>query len=147
MIDADSGKRFKTIGDLLNITDVVWSPDSSQIAILFAKASVRVYQVTDEVKLLDTFSSRSVPVWLDDNKTLAGSTETTAFLHEIGQEKPKRAFKGHHGIISAVYLMPDDKTLITIADDNTIRFWETATGASRGTIVCLTTGRVLASFS
>jgi WD40 repeat protein len=62
-------------------------------------------------------------------------------------KEPRRTFKGHLGLVRAVTVSPDGKTLASGGNDQTIRLWDLATGKPRATLKGHTAGVRALAFS
>jgi WD40 repeat protein len=79
-----------------------------------------------------TFESTCVSVALaarpDGAYLVAQTGVATISLHEQGNPKSARMLKGHVGRVMSVAFLHEGQTLVSLAEDGTIRFWNVADG-------------------
>lgn len=69
-----------------------------------------------------------------DGKLLATGGYQSLELWDVSQAKVVRTLKGHRGYVTSVAFSPDQKTLVSAADDETVRLWNVATGEPRAAL-------------
>jgi WD40 repeat protein/serine/threonine protein kinase len=51
-----------------------------------------------------------------------------AYLYDLATGRPAAVLRGHSGVVAGLAYRPDGKQLVTCGTDNTLRFWDPATG-------------------
>ncbi|HEX4608372.1 MAG TPA: hypothetical protein VH092_09210 [Urbifossiella sp.] len=68
-----------------------------------------------------------------DGATLAVTDDYCVRLFEVAKRN-ERTVKGHKGLVTSVAFSPDGSTLVTGSWDQTVRFWDAATGSERSAL-------------
>ena len=168
--DAGTGEFIKILEPEpeLNTCDSAWihtmafSPDSGTIVTGSRHGNIRVWDI-NKAQIRLNFIANPGGVYSvafsPDGQTLATggahSEDTDGLqLWDLTTAKRMKTFKGHPDRVYAVAFWPDGGTLVSYNADNTIRFWELATGTSlhitdhiamgAGALVYASHGKVLA---
>jgi WD40 repeat protein len=125
---------------------VAFSPDGARLLWILDSGTVCVMDLeTRKVRTIgkttpNDFTATAVwfplVLWSPDGKTIVDARLRTVRLFDSSDAgKVVAELRGHTKPITAVLYSSDGKTLITASEDNTIRFWDAATGRHRGTLL------------
>ena len=118
------------------IFDLVFSPDGKLLASASADSTIKLWQVSTGIRL-DTLSQplkeQYVVRFSPDGQFVVGGglDNRIRVWRVVSKEKPQinplvHARIAHEGAITQLGFTPDGKSLISIADDQTLKLWETA---------------------
>ena len=134
--DLKSGKELRRFeGHNGAIFDLVFSPDGSLLASASADATIKLWHVEKGIRL-DTLSQplkeQYVVRFSPDGQFVVGGglDNRIRVWRVVSKDKPKinplvHARIAHEGAITQLDFTPDGKSLISIADDRTLKLWET----------------------
>jgi RNA polymerase sigma factor (sigma-70 family) len=141
--DTGSGKELARVdlpypGDWTNTLSL--SPDGKHLATatwVENRNRILVWDVAERklarrMDLPDASRLVTAVSFAEEGKTLAGVFGETVCLWDAATGRELRRFVGHAGVIEALAISPDGKTLATGARDGTVRLWEAATGRQQG---------------
>lgn len=107
------------------VDGVAWSPDSQRLAIE-SSGTVTLWRVSDGIQLatLDgDVGYRSLASSRDGTRILATDGQNLAKLWDAESGHVQTTFTGHKGRLSLVQWSPDERRILTAADDGTVRIW------------------------
>lgn len=135
--DVATGKELRTLlGHNGAVFDLDFSPDGSIIASASADQTVKLWQVSTGVRL-DTLSQPLKDQYVvrfspDGQHVIAGGLDNRIRVWKVvSKSKPQinplvYARIAHEGSVIQLGFSPDGSKLISIADDQTMKLWETA---------------------
>lgn len=68
-----------------------------------------------------------------DGESLAVALEWGAKIYDVKERTERAALKGHAGRVTSIAYSPDGRTLATASWDQSVRFWDAASGSLRAT--------------
>jgi WD40 repeat protein/mono/diheme cytochrome c family protein len=134
--DLETGKEIRRFeGHNGAIFDLVFSPDGSLLASASADSTIKLWNVEKGIRL-DTLSQplkeQYVVRFSPDGQFVVGGglDNRIRVWRVVSKDKPKinplvYARIAHEGAITQLDFTPDGKSLISIADDRTLKLWET----------------------
>ncbi|MDA0590100.1 MAG: hypothetical protein O2820_10855 [Planctomycetota bacterium] len=134
--DLKTGKEVRRFeGHNGAIFDLVFSPDGKLLASASADSTIKLWQVSTGIRL-DTLSQplkeQYVVRFSPDGQFVVGGglDNRIRVWRVVSNEKPQinplvHARIAHEGAITQLGFTPDGKSLISIADDRTLKLWET----------------------
>jgi WD40 repeat protein len=155
LCEGDSGKQFWTLdcpgASLLGSAWLTWSPDGKKLALVAHDGGgggggvLLVWEVTSGKPLplpkeMEVVAG-AAPWWSPDGKkvAVAGSKNTVA-VYDVETGKESLILRGHARPVLAGLFTRDGKTLVSAAEDRTVRFWDAASGEPRGVLIYLSNG-------
>jgi WD40 repeat protein len=114
---------------------VAFTPDSQTLIV--AGADEKEMKLWDLATLtvsqtIDCPRASALALTPDGKHLAAGGIDASVW--ELATGKKIAGVNGHRGIINAVALTPDAKTLVTASADNSVKIWDTATSTERKTL-------------
>jgi WD40 repeat protein/serine/threonine protein kinase len=118
------------------ITNIVFSPDGSRLALACADGTVRFWDIKTD-KAVGEVLRHSAPVnavvFSPDGMFVAtGCRDGTAQVWDASTGKPAAGPLPHGGVVKAVAFSPDGQTILTGSTDGLAQFWERASGVRLG---------------
>ncbi|HKB37101.1 MAG TPA: hypothetical protein VKD72_11650, partial [Gemmataceae bacterium] len=83
---------------------------------------------------LELSSSKDFVGFSPDGKTLLTKEKDGLALWDVTSGERRAQVRGHTGPVRLVTYTPDGKSLVTVADDRSIKFWDPMTGQERLTL-------------
>jgi WD40 repeat protein len=115
-----------------NIPSVAFSPDGKLLAAGTARGEIWIWQVTNNIPLLNWRGHRDdvrCLTFSPDGRILAsGSDDQTVQLWDASTGNCLNTLQGHTGPVQSVAISPDGKLLASCSRDRTIRLWNVSTG-------------------
>lgn len=129
-----SGKEIKMLKDYTETGDVSvdWSPDGKYYATgSYYEKKIHIYDFVagNSVIKLKTGGRISDICFSPDSKNLISTANDDVELFEIATGKTLRKFKGHKYYVQTLAFSHDGQKIISGGDDETVKIWETSTGA------------------
>jgi RNA polymerase sigma factor (sigma-70 family) len=134
--DAATGRdiaQFRVRGDS-PVQNLVLSPDGKLLAWLTQDNTLHLSDSATGKELLHWPGRKNVMpssyAFSPDSRTvaLACQIEKDVHLYDTTSGREVRRFVGHRETLYAVAISPDGKTLVSCARDDTLRYWDVATG-------------------
>jgi TPR repeat protein len=120
---------FKFYGYVPPITALTFGPNNVEI-FTASGASVVKYRDSPEVQMtfLPPFQSKVLSLASTPEGLYVITAADDNDVALVRDDKLIRTFRGHKGPVRSATLSPDRKLILTMADDNTMRVWNAATG-------------------
>lgn len=110
------------------------SPDGTRVAFGSANTVLCWWPARGEVRRVDHVRAQVQAVAFDPTgRELAAAFGYGARVYDLEAERVRLNLTGHQGMVWKVAYTPDGRRLVTASSDGTVRFWDAATGAGRGT--------------
>ena len=122
------GKLEAKLGELHGLS---WSRDGLSLA-LTGKRGAIVWQTDDKSKprlLAEHFLSASCIAAGQSHVALAGA-DNSITVYDLKTGDRLHTLEGHTATVTALEFAPDGKRLVSVALDDTVRFWDAATGVA-----------------
>lgn len=142
--EVETGKERHTLtaNNNVMVTGLAYAPDGKTVAIGSADGIIQIFdtakgEAVHELKgrgnlqalLLGQISQNSTLAYAPDSKVLAVANASVVQLWDTATGKEIRAAgAAHAGEVDDIAISPDGKTAITAGADNTVRFWDLASG-------------------
>ena len=118
------------------INALQFSPDNTRLASAGADRTVRVWEVAQGRRVLQSLAPTEVNslVWLPGGVQLVtGGVDAVIRIGFAdaarGELRPLRELRGHEGAVTALALLPGEAAqLVSASGDGTVRFWDVAEG-------------------
>jgi RNA polymerase sigma factor (sigma-70 family) len=138
--DAKTTKEIRRINGPLNITGLVFAPDSKALAAKAIDQFIRVWdtETGKETHVLGEGFKGDTSRWMQpslfknfafspDSKFIVASAESSLRMWDLTTAKEVPLSSGHRGPVTSLAVTPDGKTVISRGGDKLIR-WDAATG-------------------
>jgi WD40 repeat protein len=129
--DTVTGKKAQRFNNLNSSQVLAISADGKRIATGGWDGSIQVYDTATgkAIKQIQGYRENLRALALSpDGKLVASATNSTIFLWEADSGKQLHKLRRHPGGVTSITFAADGKTLLSAGLDNTIRYWETASG-------------------
>ena len=128
-------KRFVGHGD--RVTSLAFTPDSRCLFSCSHDCTIRFWDIgTGEcLKVTDAkYKIKHIAINSDGTKLLAALNAKVILLWEIGSGKKPMVFRGHEHVVFYAGFSADEKMLISVSRDNTVKLWDISSGECLRTI-------------
>ncbi|KAM0664061.1 hypothetical protein ACQRIU_007062 [Beauveria bassiana] len=118
--------------DLGSISDIAFSYDGKQLAAVWEKGNVRLWNLlTGEEANMHTFHSKTVRAleFSRDGTLASASDDRTVRIWDPAKSNTMKILRGHTDWIFAIAFSHDGKQLASASRDDTVRLWDAATGS------------------
>jgi len=123
-----AGKLVKSIsGHQDKIISIYATSDEKKLVTMDIWNKVRVWDREQglQIRQIDPDSSRvDVMLIAPDDRTVIFPSGSVLVIWDLKTGKIRKQLQGHLGDVWGLALMPDGKTLLSAADDGTVKFWD-----------------------